>query len=201
MSQPEGTPVLTAGHQLAADQLAEIADCSDGAVEILHGPRPAGTGQSVVIGIALDCSGIASSPDGLRLRARETFSLEISPEFPFTVPQVSVSHARWAGTPHVQWQQIICLYAAPSVEWLPADGMRGLLDRLIAWLRQAAAGDLDPEGQPLHPPVAYVSLSAGVAVVRPDLPASAPEQAAATGSPASDDGRGLPSGPAGPAWT
>ena len=63
--------------------------------------------------------------------------------------------------PHVQWQHLICLYAAPSVEWLPADGMRGLLDRLIAWLRRAAAGDLDPEDQPLHPPVAYVSLSAG----------------------------------------
>jgi hypothetical protein len=137
-----------------------------------------------VIGIALDCSGIASSPDGIRLRARETFSLEISPEFPFTVPQVSVSHTRWAGTPHVQWQHIICLYAAPSVGWLPADGMRGLLDRLITWLRRAAAGDLDPEGQPLHPPVAYVSLSAGVAVVRPDLPASAPEQTTATSGPA-----------------
>jgi hypothetical protein len=137
-----------------------------------------------VVGIALDCSGIASSPGGLRLRAREAFSLEVSPEFPFTVPQVSVSHLRWAGTPHVQWGRIICLYAAPSVEWLPADGMRGLLDRLIAWLRRAASGDLDPEGQPLHPPVAYLSLSAGVAVVRPDLPASEPEQTAGSGGPA-----------------
>jgi integrative and conjugative element protein (TIGR02256 family) len=180
VSQSAGFLVLTTGQRLAADQLAEIADHSDGAVEILHGPRREGAGQSVVIGIALDCSGIASSPDGLRLRGREAFSLEISPDFPFTVPQVSVSHTRWAGTPHLQWQHIICLYAAPPVEWLPADGMRGLLDRLIAWLRRAAAGDLDPEDQPLHPPVAYVSLSAGVAVVRPDLPASAPEPAAAT---------------------
>jgi integrative and conjugative element protein (TIGR02256 family) len=181
---PEGPPVLRAGQRLAADQLTEIAGHSDGAVEILHGPRRAGTGQAAVIGVALDCSGIASTPGGLRLRAREAFSLEISPEFPFTVPQVSVTHTRWAGTPHVQWRTIICLYAAPSVEWLPADGMRGLLDRLIAWLRRAAAGDLDPEGQPLHPPVAYVSLSAGVAVVRPDLPAPAPDRGAGTGGPA-----------------
>jgi integrative and conjugative element protein (TIGR02256 family) len=183
VTQSGRPPLLTQGQRLAADQLTEIADHSDGAVEILHGPRPAGAGQSVVIGVALDCSGTASSPDGLRLRARENFSLEVSPEFPFAVPQVSVSHMRWAGTPHLQWQHIICLYAAPSVEWLPGDGMRGLLERLIAWLRRAAAGDLDPEGQPLHPPVAYASLSAGVAVVRPDLPASAQEHAAGTGTP------------------
>ncbi len=184
MSQPESPPVLTPGQQLAVDQLTEIADRSDGAVEILHGPRRAGKGPAVVISIALDCSGIVSGPAGLLLRARETFGFEVSPEFPFTVPQVSVSHTRWAGTPHVQWQHIICLYAAPSVEWLPADGMRGLLDRLITWLRRAAAGDLDPEGQPLHPPVAYASLAAGVAVVRPDLPASEPERDAGIVGPA-----------------
>jgi integrative and conjugative element protein (TIGR02256 family) len=181
VSPPEEPPVLTPGQRLAADQLTEIADRSDGAVEVLRRPRRSGTGQAVVIDIALDCSGIAHVPAGVKLRAREAFSIEVSPEFPFTVPQVSVPHRRWAGTPHVQWQKIICLYAAPSVEWLPADGMRGLLDRLIVWLRRAAAGDLDPEGQPLHPPVAYASLSAGVAVVRPDLPAVAPEQAASAG--------------------
>jgi integrative and conjugative element protein (TIGR02256 family) len=178
VSQPEEPLVLAQGQQLAVDQLTETADRSDGAVEVLGSPRRAGTGQSVVIDIALDCSGIVSSPDGVKLRIREAFSVEVSPQFPFTVPQVSVPHVRWAGVPHVQWQRVICLYAAPPVEWLPADGMRGLLDRLIAWLRRAAAGDLDPEGQPLHPPVAYFSLSAGVAVIRPDLPEAAPEQAA-----------------------
>jgi len=184
VSQPESPLVPTPGQQLAVEQLTEIADRSDGAVEILHGPHRAGTGPAVVIGIALDCSGIVSSPAGLRLRAREAFGFEVSPEFPFTVPQVSVTHTRWAGTPHVQWQHVICLYAAPSVEWPPADGMRGLLDRLITWLRRAAAGDLDPEDQPLHPPVAYASLSAGVAVVRPDLPASEPEPEAGIAGPA-----------------
>jgi hypothetical protein len=123
-----------------------------------------------MIDVALDCTGLPAAPAGLRLRAREAFSLEISPEFPFTVPRVRVPHTRWAGVPHVQWQTIICLYAAPSVEWVSADGMPGLLDRLICWLRQAAAGNLDPDGQPLHPPVAYASPVAGVAVVRPDLP-------------------------------
>ena len=174
---------LAPGQQLAAAQVAEIADRSDGAVEILRGPYRPAAGQSVVIDVALDCSGIPHAAAGVRLRARETFSLEISPAFPFTVPQVSVPHSRWAGTPHVQWQKIICLYAAPSVEWLPADGMRGLIDRLILWLRRAAAGDLDPEGQPLHPPVAYATWAAGVAVVWPDLPRSL--QLRRTGVPAS----------------
>lgn len=180
MSPPEGTLVLTPGQDLAAGQLAEIAERSDGAVGILRGPYPAKAGKSVAMDIALDCSGITGSAVGLWLRARETFTLEISQVFPFTVPQVSVPHARWACMLHVQWQRIICLYAAPAVEWLPADGMRGLIDRLILWLRRAAVGDLDPEGQPLHPPVAYASWSAGVAVVRPNLPEATAMPAAAS---------------------
>ena len=173
MSPLEGSLALAPGQRLAAGQLNEIADRSDGAVEILRGPYRPTAGQSVVIDIAMDCSGILRAAAGVQLRARETFSLEVGPAFPFTVPQVSVPHSRWAGTPHVQWQKVICLYAAPSVEWLPADGMRGLVDRLILWLRRAAAGELDPEGQPLHPPVAYATWSAGVVVVRPDIAAAA----------------------------
>jgi len=171
------SPDLTLGQTLAASQLAELADRSDGAIEWLRGPYTVGTGLSVAIDISLDCTGLAGDPVGLPVRARETFSIEIGPEFPFTVPQVRVPHARWAGTPHVQWQRILCLYAAPSVEWLPSDGMPGLLDRLIHWLRQAAVGNLDPDGQPLHPPVAYASLAAGVTVVWPDLPVPEPDSA------------------------
>ena len=182
MTGPESSPALTAGQRLAVDQLSEIVDRSDDAVEILRGPCLSGNGRTVVIDIVLDCTGLASAPDGLRLRARETFTFEISPAFPFVIPQVSVPHTRWAGIPHVQWQKIICLYAAPSVEWLPSDGMRGLLDRLILWLRRAATGQLDPEGQPLHPPVAYASWAAGVAVIRPDLPSAMPSSAAASGT-------------------
>jgi integrative and conjugative element protein (TIGR02256 family) len=183
VSSQEGSLTLMPGQQLAVDQVADIADRSHGAVEILRGPYRVASGQSVMVEIAMDCSGIHSAPDGVRLRAREAFSLEVSPAFPFAIPQVSVRHRRWAGTPHVQWQKVICLYAAPSVEWQAADGMRGLIDRLILWLRRAAAGELDPDGQPLHPPVAYATWSAGVAVVRPDFPAAAaPLAAGAPGS-------------------
>ena len=64
--------------------------------------------------------------------------------------------------------------AAPSIEWDPADGMFGLIQRLGEWLRQAALGELDPDDQPLHPPVAYTSATHGVIVIRADLGERAP---------------------------
>ncbi|MFD2420393.1 ThiF family adenylyltransferase [Amycolatopsis pigmentata] len=186
MTAPGATPggsELTIGQRLAAEQLAEIADGSDGAVEVLGVPRCTHGGQVVILDISLDCTGITSADEGIRVRARERFQLEIGPDFPFSVPQVRVAHNKWAGSPHVQWGHIVCLYAAPSVEWVPADGMRGLVDRLIIWLRHAAAGDLDPEGQPLHPPVAYTTSAADVVVVRPDVPRDLEPPTAAIGGP------------------
>jgi integrative and conjugative element protein (TIGR02256 family) len=42
--------------------------------------------------------------------------------------------------------------------------MRGLLDRLLTWLERAAAGTLDPDDQPLHPPTAYPKANGFVIV-------------------------------------
>ena len=47
--------------------------------------------------------------------------------------------------------------------------MRGLVARLNLWLQRAAAGTLDPDGQPLHPPAVYASYDNGSVVVTPDL--------------------------------
>ncbi|HZD03233.1 MAG TPA: hypothetical protein VFA46_24475 [Actinomycetes bacterium] len=59
---------------------------------------------------------------------------------------------------------------APALEWNPADGMHGLLYRLELWLRQAAIGDLDPVGMPLHPPVTYpVALDTPLVIPRADI--------------------------------
>ena len=55
----------------------------------------------------------------------------------------------------MQWGRHLCLYAAPSVEWVPSGGMDSFIERLAAWVVRAAEGTLDPDGQPLHPPVAY----------------------------------------------
>ena len=68
----------------------------------------------------------------------------------------------------------LCLYAAPSVEWVPSSGMDSFIERLAAWVVRAAEGTLDPDGQPLHPPVAYPTAGAGLVVVHPDVGNRAP---------------------------
>lgn len=119
--------------------------------------------------VSLDTRGIVHAPGGIRVRARERFTIIVPDAFPFVPPSVEASHERWAGTAHVQWGKHLCLYAAPSVEWNPGDGIRGYLDRLMSWLENAAAGTLDPDGQPLHPPAVYSSAAAGHLLVKPDL--------------------------------
>ncbi|KXX55068.1 ThiF family adenylyltransferase [Rhodococcus sp. LB1] len=153
-------------NELAAAQLADLAESSDGAIEVLA--TADGTGTTTFT-VSLDTHGITTGNGGITVRDREKFEFIVSDTFPYQHPTVSVSHRRWAGTPHVQWGRVLCLYAAPSVEWNPSDGMRGLVSRLTLWLQRAAEGTLDPEGQPLHPPVAYTGSGAGQIIVNPDL--------------------------------
>lgn len=153
-------------NELAAAQLADLAESSDGAIEVLA--TADGTGTTTFT-VSLDTHGITTGNGGITVRDREKFEFIVSDTFPYQHPAVRVSHRRWAGTPHVQWGRVLCLYAAPSVEWNPSDGMRGLISRLNLWLQRAAEGTLDPDGQPLHPPVAYTSSEAGRIIVNPDL--------------------------------
>ncbi|QHF21697.1 hypothetical protein GTU71_13200 [Rathayibacter sp. VKM Ac-2762] len=157
---------------LAHRQLSDLADVSGGGIQLLHVEHD--EEGLTTFTVSLDTSGIVLSGSGIRVRARERFEFLVGPSFPLVHPTVCVTHRRWAGTPHVQWGRLLCLYAAPSVEWNPADGMRGLIGRLNLWLQRAAAGELDPAGQPLHPPIAYSSYKNGWVVVRPDLGDLAP---------------------------
>lgn len=150
--------------ELAARQLADLEQVSGGAFEVLAQPD-AGDDRFLV---SLDTHGIPRGA-GIRVRGREQFRIRVPDRFPYTPPSVFVEHRRWKKTPHVHWGILLCLYAAASVEWNPADGMRGLVDRLLTWLERAAEGTLDPDGQPLHPPVAYPSAQAGRIIVHPDL--------------------------------
>ncbi|MGI8448855.1 MAG: hypothetical protein ACR2MP_17095 [Streptosporangiaceae bacterium] len=168
------THTLVEGQRLALDQLHELVAVSDGAIDMPVEPTGADSDGWLRTWISLDCAQTPHVPGGLRLRSRERFVLLVSTDFPFEVPVVLVPHRRWAGTPHVQWGTQLCLYAAPSIEWVPADGMFGLIERLTVWLERAALGELDPDDQPLHPPVAYLSGATGVMVVHADLGGLAP---------------------------
>jgi integrative and conjugative element protein (TIGR02256 family) len=162
------------GHRLALEQLDELVAASRGSISMPLEPRVNGPDGPLVAQLSLDCAGTATAAGGINLRKRERFTILVPREFPFDKPLVYVPHRRWAGTPHVQWGSHLCLYAAPSIEWAPADSMFGLIDRLSLWLERAAMGELDPDDQPLHPPVAYVGAANGVVVVRADIGDLAP---------------------------
>ncbi len=94
---------------------------------------------------------------GLPLRQRERIELKIPPDFPFRRPAFWTTHKRFAGFPHVQWSRYLCLYRSTETEWIASDGMYGAIERLDDWLRQGALNQLDPFGEPLHPPAVYAS--------------------------------------------
>lgn len=153
--------------ELAIQQLRDLALVSDGAVELVEVREEDKAG--LILDISLDTRGICTRGPGITVRKRERFQLTIPQDYPYRPPSVWVSHRRWAGTPHVQWGRHLCLYAVPAVEWNPADGIRGLIERLVSWLTRAADATLDPDGQPLHPPVTYTSAAAGQVIIHPDV--------------------------------
>lgn len=160
---------LSRGQELARDQLAEIADRSAGALELLREPTLSESGL-LHIHFSVATRGYRR-PGGLALRDRERMLLLVGMDFPFKPPTLWFSHRRFAGTPHVQWGHHVCLYQSIEAEWRPADGMYGLMGRIDEWLAAAGAGTLDPDDAPLHPPVAYTEASTTV-VIRADAPAT-----------------------------
>lgn len=160
---------MTAEQELALRQLNEIAELDPAFIV----DDVSEDGALVVVDVSLP-TGAIERGEGLKLRARESFRILIDPDFPYEPPSVVVRHRRWRGTPHVQWGALLCLYAAPAVEWNPSDGMFGFLDRLWQWLGSAAAGQLDPEAAPLHPPVTYdIDRDMPQIIVRANAPVAA----------------------------
>lgn len=155
------------GVELARRQLLDLVEVAGGAVEFLKETRNI-HGNAMLI-ISMDTSGLERSEKGITVRARERFKVVIPDGYPFVHPSVFSVHTRWARTPHVQWANYLCLYAASAVEWSPSDGIRGFIGRLSEWIEHAVAGTLDPDGQPLHPPAVYSSSAEGTVLVHPDL--------------------------------
>ena len=142
--------------RLAGEQLREIAEASDGAVQVHGDTNRAGIYHQFEISVRFD--GLERTEDGLRVRAREAFWVIVRPTFPFDFPLVETQHARFSGFRHVQWRRSLCLYAS-SADWSPESGMYGFIKRLDAWIRDAAVNNLDPDDAPLHPPVAYRTVN------------------------------------------
>lgn len=160
---------LTRGQRLAINQLREIEAYADDSLEIVRIVEPTEAGASVAVEISVHTKAFRSDK-GLNFRDREKLRLLIPENFPLRVPSVDFTHRRFVGAPHVQWGYHICLYLSTEAEWLPKDGMYGLMQRLVDWLDAAGKGVLDPDDAPLHPPVAYTGSNKRF-VFRADAPA------------------------------
>ena len=147
---------MTDAIKLAADQIRETAEVSEGSVQI-HAEKPLPNGQHA-FKISIRFNGLERVEDGLRVRARELFWVVVPPTFPFHHPLVVTPHTRFSGFHHVQWCRRLCLYGS-SADWRPEEGMYGFIKRLDAWVRDASLNNLDPDDAPLHPPVAYPTVN------------------------------------------
>lgn len=145
----------SSGQAWAAAQLEEISSASPEALEIVSLTEPAAERENLVVIVSVNCRSFEKNAGGITLRARERLRISIPWNFPLYRPEVEFTHDRFGGTAHVQWGHSICLFQSPEVEWQAGRGMFGFMQRVHEWLKAAAAGQLDPTGMPLHPPVAY----------------------------------------------
>jgi predicted acylesterase/phospholipase RssA len=161
--------ILSEGQRLALAQLRTIARASRGGVSLGAITEPTAEDPRLSVEASIACGAIDQREGGIRLHGRERFLIRVPADFPFAQPSVWSTHRRWAGTAHVHWGRLLCLYQASS-EWDAAQGMRGYLDRLWLWLTKAAAGELDPDDAPLHPPVIYGQTGKALIIPRENAP-------------------------------
>ena len=148
---------MKSAFEIAENQLREIADASDGSVQIHDVVAQTSIYHYPYFEVSIRFDGLQSTEDGISVRARESFLVFIPSTFPFEYPLVQTLHTRFSGLAHVQWRRQLCLYGS-SQEWKPEDGMNGFIKRLDTWIRDAANNNLDPNDAPLHPPVQYPTI-------------------------------------------
>lgn len=159
--------MLTDGQEIAVDQIQVLANNGE-SIELLDISEP-NAGGSISVSVSIDAR-FPSTPKGIQFRPRERLIVDVPADFPWSYPRVRTPHVRWSMRPHVNYRNRLCLYLAPDVEWNPSDGMFGLFDRLVEWLRLAAINELDPEAAPLHPPYAPVSRDLPTVIPRTNTP-------------------------------
>lgn len=146
---------LSNGQKLALLQLQSIESESQNDFEILKLREYKYNTEYVEIVVSLSTRSYKKKQDGFKFRPRERFIILVHKNFPFEIAKVNFDDFRFMGKPHVQWGQEICMYQSIEIDYDPADGMYGFIERLHLWLQKASIDDLDPIEAPLHPPVAY----------------------------------------------
>lgn len=108
---------------------------------------------------------------GLPLVGSEEIIIPVPLHFPWTIRFPLVDHDRFVGQPHVLLGRILCIYLDPSQEWHPSLGIGDYLDRLWAWLSDAAAAKFDAAAALFHPVggVPYATPGSPTIVVRDSL--------------------------------
>ena len=141
---------MTPGQRLALAELQGLSEWSDGALVLRGNVEESGT--TVIVPITVSTAGVRHYPGGMPVEDYEDLEIWIPNNAPLTPPRLVASDGRFASFPHVTGRGL-CLYIAPDSQWSPADGMFGFVHRMGEWFVAAAAGELDPNGGPLHPPV------------------------------------------------
>lgn len=149
--------MLTDGQSAGLRQLERLANVENSPLRIDDVDESDKAGDWLKINVSLDCTRYEHKEGGLKLHARETVTLWVSPEFPYVVPIIRTAHTRFLGFPHVQWGRQLCVYLSTETQWQPSQGMLGLIKQLGDWFEKAALNELDAAEGPLHPPVAYRS--------------------------------------------
>lgn len=158
---------MTHGQDRAVRELQRLHVISGGGFEFQLLPKAPAPWTAAAVSIRLGSMDFREG--GLQLHEREDFVLYVPADYPFESPSLVVTHDRFAGFPHVIWGRGICIYQS-ELEWNPADGLYGFLERLRAWLVRAAVNDMDPVEGPLEPPH-YVTDSSQVPfVIRANAP-------------------------------
>ena len=161
---------MTPGQRRALAELRRLSEWSDGALVLRGAIEECET--TVIVPVTVSTAGVRHYPGGMPVKDHEDLEIWISANAPLTPPVLVASDGRFAPFPHVTGQNL-CLYIDPDSQWSPADGIFGFVHRMGEWFVAASAGELDPEGGPLHPPVGLgIGFSATRLVIVGEIPES-----------------------------
>jgi hypothetical protein len=161
----------------AITELRTIAAEHPESLEVIR-PKTTLTETHARVAIRLPTKDLSTQPQGLQLLDEEEFVVGIAPS-PLVPPVVEVEHLRFAGHPHVLQGYRLCVYLDPAREWDPEGGMLAFLERLWAWLSDAAAGRFNASTAMYHAVggVLHQAVGTPTIVIREPIPARPSQRA------------------------